>query len=106
VNVEKMAAVGVVSGIGDDLFAPNNELTREQAATMLARLSDAIGRPLEKKAASFADNAAISTWAIENVGQVQAANIMGGVGENTFAPKSPYTREQSILTMMRLWDVV
>jgi hypothetical protein len=104
VSVEKMAAVGVVTGMGNNLFAPDAKLTREQAATMLARLADAIGKPLERKAASFADNAAISMWAIKSVGQVQGANIMSGIGSNTFAPKDPYTREQSILTMGRLWD--
>jgi hypothetical protein len=39
-------------------------------------------------------------------GQMQATGIMGGVGNNTFAPKDPYTREQSIITIMRLYDVV
>ena len=106
VNVEKMAAIGVVSGVGDNKFAPDDKLTREQAAVMLARLADAIGKPLAKKAATFADNASISSWAIEQVGQIQAAGIMGGVGNNTFAPKDPYTREQSIITIMRLYDVV
>jgi len=37
---------------------------------------------------------------------MQAQGIMGGVGDNTFAPKSSYTREQSIATLMRLWDIV
>jgi len=37
---------------------------------------------------------------------MQATGIMGGVGNNTFAPKSDYTREQSIMTMMRLFDIV
>ena len=106
VNVEKMAAVGVVSGVGDNKFAPDDKLTREQAAVMLARLADAIGKPLTASAATFSDNAYISSWAIAEVGQIQAAGIMGGVGNNTFAPKDPYTREQSIITIMRLYDVV
>ena len=47
-----------------------------------------------------------SDWAFEQVGQVQRAGIMGGVGSNTFAPKDSYTREQSILTMVRLWKLI
>jgi hypothetical protein len=31
---------------------------------------------------------------------------MGGIGNNVFAPKDPYTREQSIVTMIRLFDMV
>ena len=108
INVQKMASVGVVSGTdaARNLFSPDADLTREQAAAMLARLADAIGEPLPKQTAAFADSADISTWATEAVGQVQAAGIMGGVGNDRFAPKDPYTREQSIATIMRLWDIV
>ena len=105
-NVEKAAAIGVVSGVGDNQFAPDAKLTREQAATMLARLAEAIGKPLVAQAPSFADNAAISSWATGAVGQVQAAGIMSGVGDNKFSPAADYTRKQSILTIMRLFDVV
>jgi hypothetical protein len=106
VNVEKMAGVSVVSGVGNNKFAPDDKLTREQAAAMLARLAEAIGKPLTKKAPAFNDNGSISPWAKEGVGQIQAAGIMGGVGNNTFAPKDPYTREQSIITILRLYSVM
>ncbi|MDR0838008.1 MAG: S-layer homology domain-containing protein [Oscillospiraceae bacterium] len=104
VNVEKAAAIGVVNGMGNNKFDPDAKLTREQAAVMLARLADAIGKPLAKKAATFADNAKISSWAVEQVGQVQAAGIMSGIEDNKFAPKGPYTREQSIITILRSWN--
>lgn len=106
VNVEKLAAVGVVSGVGNNLFDPHEGLTREQAAAMLSRLADAVGKPLPKQTAKFFDYFGISEWARESVGQVQAAGIMGGVGDDLFAPKWAYTREQSIITMIRLWNVV
>ena len=105
-NVEKAAAIGVVSGVGNNKFDPGTKLTREQAASMLYRLADAVGKPLLKQAASFADNGELSSWAAESVGQIQAAGIMDGVGDNTFAPKEPYTREQSIITILRLFDTV
>ena len=95
-----------MTGVGDNKFDPDAQLTREQAAVMLARLSDAIDKPFPVQAATFADNAQMSSWALESVGRVQAAGIMGGVGNNTFAPKDPYTREQSIITVMRMFDVV
>jgi len=105
-NVLKMATLGVVNGVGDNKFAPNDKLTREQAATMLSRLANAIGKPLTEQAATFSDNGSVSSWAADAVGQMQSTGIMGGVGNNTFAPKSDYTREQSIITMMRLFDIV
>ena len=45
-------------------------------------------------------------WAVDAVGQMQATGVMNGVGENTFAPDEDYTREQSIVTIMRLYDIV
>ena len=105
-NVQKAAYIGVVTGIGDNNFDPDSKLTREQAAVMLSRLSDAIERPFPIQTAGFADYADIAFWSIESVGRVQAAGIMGGVGDNRFAPQDPYTREQSIVTIMRLFDAL
>ena len=105
-NVEKAAAVGIVYGVGNGRFVPNDTLTREQAATMLSRLADAIGQPFPREAATFADIWSISTWAIESVGQVQAASVMNGVGNNTFDPRGKYTREQSIATIVRAYSAI
>ena len=106
VNVQKMAALGVVLGVGNNKFDPDGTLTREQAAVMLARLSAVIGKPMAEKVATFADKDTVSDWAVTQVGQVQAAGIMSGVGENKFAPKDSYTREQSIVTMLRVYNFV
>jgi hypothetical protein len=102
VNVQKAAFIGVVNGIGNDRFDPNSTLTREQAAVMLSRLSDAMEQPFPIQAATFADNNRASSWALESIGRVQASSIMGGVGVNRFAPQDPYTREQSIVTFDRV----
>ena len=106
VNVEKAAAIGVVEGYGDGIFGPDDKLTREQAAVMLARLADALDFTLPAEAASFVDSDSIASWAITAVGQVQAAGIMEGVGEDTFAPKLPYERQQSIVTVLRLCEYI
>lgn len=106
VNVQKMAALGVVSGVGNGKFDPNGTLTREQAAAMLARLAEAVGKPLTAQVPTFADNASISAWASGAVGQMQGSGVMSGVGNNNFAPQDSYTREQSISTMLRLYELV
>jgi len=106
INVQKMGYLGVISGVGDGRFDPWANLTREQAATMLARLAYAIGQPLPPADPTFADNTQISSWAIEAVGQMQATGIMGGVGDNLFAPGGDYTREQSIVTILRMFDML
>ena len=104
VNIQKMGALGVVSGEGDGIFNPDGALTREQAATILARLAAAIGSPLHGGPAGFADSDKIASWALTGVGRVASAGIMTGEGGNMFSPQGPYTREQSILTIMRLYE--
>lgn len=105
-NVRKAATIGVVSGLGDGRFGPENPLTREAAATMLSNLAKAIGHPMPESAPTFADNASISGWAVSFVGQVQAAGVMSGTGSNNFSPADPYTREQSIATMNNLYQYI
>jgi hypothetical protein len=107
INAIKAAAIGVTTGTGDgSTFSPRVQLTREQAATMLSRLADALDQPLTRRDTTFADRGSIAAWATGAVGQVQAAGIMGGTGNNMFSPGGSYTREQSIATLVRLYDVV
>ena len=51
----------VMTGDQKGNLNPNGQLTREQAATILVRLADAMGHPLPEGTASFADNASISS---------------------------------------------
>ena len=105
-GIRKMGYLGIISGVGDGNAAPNGTLTREQAAVILVRLANAIGRPLPPSAPTFTDNANISSWAVDSIGQIQAAGIMGGVGDNHFDPQGTFTREQSLLTLLRLYDML
>lgn len=102
VNVQKMGGLGVIQGVGGGKFAPNDLLTREQAAVILTNLSRVLGTELEIVPPAFTDNAAISSWADTQVGQVQAAGIMNGIEGGKFDPQGSYTREQSIVTIMRM----
>ena len=56
INVHKAAYINVVQCVGNNNFAPDTVLTREQAAVMLSRLAYTIGQPLTEQAPTFADN--------------------------------------------------
>lgn len=105
INVRKMGGLGIVSGVGNGNFEPNGLLTREAAAVILIRLSSALGIDINTSSPNFIDKNDISLWAYDQVGKAQAAGLMSGVGNNTFSPKSTYTREQSIATIMRMMDI-
>jgi len=107
INVRKAAAINVIAGMGDGNFAPNNTITREQAAVMIDRLATASGRPLPAPPGMgefFADVIQISQWARDGVQRVNAARIMTGTGNNMFSPQETFTREQSIIAVLRLFE--
>ena len=116
VNVQKMGYLGVVSGVGGGNFSPYGEITREQAAVILVRLLNAIHINLDTNLPAmldlphlpsvFTDHEQISPWAFNGVASAFGLNIMSGIGGRRFAPQSPYTREQSIVTVLRLFDMV
>ena len=105
VNVQMMAYLGVVRGVGDNRFNPDGLITRQESAAMLSRLISVTGTALPTISPTFADNDAISNWAMGYVGQVRVLGIMGGVGGNRFDPAGRYTIEQSIVTMLRVFQM-
>lgn len=104
-NVEKTAFIEVVNGTAPGLFSPNDPLTREQAATILIRLSAALGRSFPSQEPQFDDNGNISDWAYQAVGKAQNAGLMNGDG-SSFHPADFYSKEQSILTLYRLYKII
>lgn len=102
------ASLGVVNGVGGGKFAPQQQLTRQQAASMLHRLGNlrknAKDNVKDRMPHVFADGADIQAWARNDVYWVYNQGVMNGVSGNRFAPNNSYTREQSIATMLRLYD--
>jgi hypothetical protein len=109
IDVQKMAYIGVVGGTNAEgtLFNPTGNISRAGAAALLTNLANAIGKPLPAGTADFTDIASIPPWALQAVGQVQAAGIMGSTSENnTFSPNDLYSRQQSIITILLLYDAI
>ena len=104
-DVRRMAYLGVITGVGEGVFDPDGQLTREQAATILSRLAGVLKLDLPTGAATFDDNGSVASWAKDAVGQMQKSGIMGGMGNNQFGPQGTYSWEQSIATLMRLYDL-
>lgn len=103
INVGKMGALNVILGNPDGTANPNAFLTREEAATILSRLAAACNQPLEDAEPDFPDNSSLSDWSYAAIGQMQNAGIMIGSDGGNFLPKDPYTREQSIVTLLRMF---
>ena len=94
--------VGIIKGKSNTVFAPDDLLTREEAATILSRMADDMKLTLFKSTMLYTDANKISNWAQEGVEHVSGICVMNGMGNGLFSPKSYYTKEQAIATMIRL----
>lgn len=96
-------ATGIVTGYGDGTFAPENNITREEFATMLARYAQKYGNYTAGSTADFAaygDASAVDSWAAEYV----AWAVKGGyMGKNTdvLTPLANMTRAEAAAMVVR-----
>lgn len=106
-------ALGIVNGISANKFSPSSSITRQEAATMLARTAKALGLSAGERSMNFNDAELFATWAVGNISFVSGLTdpttgnkVMNGTGNGNFSPTSYYTREQAILTALRLFHCV
>jgi len=110
-NVSRAYRLGITTGTSDTTFSPDMVLTREQTATMLARvfqkvfLREGDALPYNMPTA-FTDQYDISDWANNSVYFMYANSIINGVADGVFAPKATATREQAIIIASRMYDSV
>lgn len=97
---------GVINGTSATTFDPEGSLTRQEAATILYRLCDALDYELPKGELTFADADRVAPWAQEAVAAISAAGIMNGVGDNRFDPTGTYTNEQCAATLLRVYKML
>ncbi len=101
--VRMAADIGIIEGQGDGGFNPHKPITRQEAAVMLLRTYAAYSNSISFATDTvYADGVEIALWASLGVRFATGAAVMQGVGENTFAPLASYTREQAVLTFLRL----
>lgn len=96
--VATASKLGIVSGRGNDTFAPNASITREEMAIMVIRaLEVKSGKKIDPVVGSkaFADASSISKWADSYVKTAAGLGLLQGRENNQFAPKGWMTRAES-----------
>lgn len=89
-SVKAAYAVGYIQGVSDELFAPNEFVTREDIAVMLCRY---LGVSYNEET-GFADAAEISDYAKEAVSTLSHLGIIKGLDGNVFCPKKSALRAE------------
>ena len=99
---------GIVNGVGDDTFAPGNDLTREQLVTILYRYAETKGYDVSASAdlAGYPDGEEIQAYAREAMAWAVAENIIQGMEDDTLKPAGNATRAQIATILMRFCEGV
>ena len=94
---------GIVKGVNTTTFAPNDQITREQIATILFRYAKA--EKVEGKLAGFPDAEKVSDYAADAMAWAVEQGLINGISESDgktyLAPQETATRAQIAVILMR-----
>ena len=101
------AGLGVVNGKSDDLFAPEEDITREDLAVILYRYAGKMGYRLTRdgKYSAFTDANDINGYAQEAMDWAVSVGLISGRGDR-LAPKETATRAEVAAIFMRFCENV
>ena len=92
---------GIVMGITETAFQPNENITREQMAVMLSRVKLPVTAG-DNNEILLSDMDAISPWASSAVKQVIANGLFKGFPDGSFKPQGSTTRAQTAVIIYQL----
>ena len=101
------AEQGIVSGVGNNCFAPNRSITRQDLAAILYQFVLKQEYQIEANAdRTFADMDTVADYARTAVGFCAASGLMVGDTNSNFNPKATATRAELAQILMKLDTLV
>lgn len=106
--ISKAYEMTVVNGISDDLFAPKEKITRQDAAALIYRLTKMTRSGYEFTSAdiTFTDKDDIAEYAQEAMKTLISMGVMGGYDDGSFRPCQTITRAETAKIIMTLLNAV
>ena len=102
--VKWAASKGIVAGVGEDSFAPDAPLTREQLATILYAYEKANGGGFTGSwmfLLNYPDRADVAEWAYEPMCWMTMKGVISGKNGGVLDPKGIATRAEAAQMLMR-----
>jgi len=98
-------SLGVVNGVGENKFAPNQNVTRQEMTVMMKNILKALGYAQGSTPRSnFNDRNQMASWAIDAIDYCSSKGIINGMGDGRFAPLANATREQAFKLVDNLYQ--
>lgn len=93
---------GFLNGYDDFTFHPTAEITRQEAFTLLFRLSSFSAPSSYSEIEKFSDSSKIADWSKDAVEALAEAGIINGYYDGTLRPEIPVTRAEFSALMYRI----
>ncbi|GAB6180242.1 hypothetical protein JCM14036_15610 [Desulfotomaculum defluvii] len=100
-DIAKAMAAGYIGGYQDGTMKPNNQITRQEVASIIARLLQ-LDASTNININNFKDAKDMPQWSRNAIGAVTANGYMGGYADQTFKPIKPITRAEAIVSLDRV----
>ena len=99
---------GIVKGVGDGRYLPEDPVTREQMAAIFHRYAGYKGYDVTAQGDLFAftDAASVGDWAREALIWAVDKELINGMGDGTVNPRGTATRAQTAAILMRFCETV
>ncbi|NYB73201.1 S-layer homology domain-containing protein [Sedimentibacter hydroxybenzoicus DSM 7310] len=93
----------IVRGTGNQQFAPDRAVTREEIAVIFANYAKAVGYrlPMVREVIAYADDSSIGIVYKDAITEMQQSGVMTGDNRNMFNPKSSATRAEVSVMLYR-----
>ena len=106
--VKWAAELGIVSGVGNNNYAPDADISRQDLAVILYNYAVKMGITLleTETAADFDDGSNIASYAAAAVTAMQKAGIISGKPGNVFDPQGIATRAEVAAMLHRFCEAV
>lgn len=97
--INRAYSLNLAGGESAGFYGAYQSLTREQAATLMATLYCRLsGEELPETSTDlFADHSEISFWAAPSVYFLSSYNVVGGTGDNLYAPQDDVTLQEAMV---------
>jgi len=101
--IENAAGCGIIKGIGGNRFDPYGKITRQDAAAIVYRLLNYLGKaePASESVKAFNDSEMISDYALEAMNFMINEEILQG-SSGYLRPRSPITRAEAAVFLDRV----
>ncbi|MBP1994049.1 DUF4838 domain-containing protein [Paenibacillus eucommiae] len=107
--VRAAVSYGLMNGLEDGTFRPNDRITREQAMTVIARAMSITNlkaklesKTPEEKLKPYQDADTVAQWAKISIAECIEAGIVSGRSSSILAPKASMTRAEVAVIIQKL----